>query len=378
MKKLTLKQAKDEYNKYGFILLEDEWGSAEKPHKCMDSDGYLYNKTLSNIRQIGTYNKSSFNKPFDTRNKYYWENVLHYMENLNEVKLLSKKEDFTSSSCKLKFQCPICGKIFYRTWKSFIELSNKVCTDCYKKTISQAEHTEKRRNSMDKYISKADELGLKILDGHIDNCKSKINVEDKEGYRGVIFASRLLTGSTFEKWSTYRNPYIQYNLQKLIYNNGFKSVVLSVEKDFVLIQCECGEIFRVSKDHLVYGCQYVCKKCRKSMSLLEQRVKMWLDENNISYTEQQTFDGLCGVGGKKLRFDFYIMDKNICIEVDGEQHYKENSFCNDKNSFAVAKEHDCRKDKYCQVNNITLIRIPYWDITKSDKYKYILTKFLLD
>lgn len=377
MKKMTLEQARSEYTLHGFELLDTKWSASDRPHKCKDKDGYLYAKTLSNIRQIGTHNKMSFNKPFDIRNKYYWENVLHYMDvNVNNnTLLLSTKSDFVSAGSKLLFQCGKCGKTFRRTWKSFMGLDNKICTDCYKNIRPHEPYIEKRRNTIDKYIDAAQKSGLKVLDKYIDNIKSKVNVEDSEGYRGVVCASRLLQGSSFEKWSVCRNPYIMYNLQKFINNQGFKSKILSVVEDNIDIQCECGERYRVSKDHLVYGCQCVCKRCTKSMSLLERTIECWLKENNIVYVEQKTFNNLVGVGNKSLRFDFYIPDYNVCIEVNGRQHYQDIKFNGSTSTFDVIKEHDERKRKYCKENGITLIEIPYWYISKSNTYQNILNGF---
>lgn len=377
MKKLTLKEARSEYENHGFELLDTKWNGGDKPHKCKDKGGYLYNKTLSNIRQIGIYNHASFNKPFDTRNKYYWENVLHYMDiNVNNnTMLLSEKSDFTSANSKLLFQCGVCGKTFYRTWKSFIKLDNKVCTTCYKNIRPYEPYIEERRNNMDKYIVAAQKNNLRILDTHIDSVKSKVNVEDSDGYRGIIYASRLLTGSSFEKWSTYRNPYIKYNLQRFINNQGFESKILRIDRDNITIECECGEQYSTTKDHLIYGCQCVCRKCTKSMSLLERTIESWLKEHDIIYVEQKTFNNLVGVGNKALRFDFYIPDYNACIEVNGRQHYKDIRFDGVTYTLDIIQEHDRRKKQYCVDNGIVLIEIPYWDISKNDTYKDTLNTF---
>lgn len=73
----------------------------------------------------------------------------------------------------------------------------------------------------------------------------------------------------------------------------------------------------------------------------------------------------------KLRFDFYLPKYNICLEYDGEQHYKEVDFCND--TLADRQFRDKIKDDYCLKNNISLIRIPYWDKSKiNDQYIYDL------
>ena len=66
-----------------------------------------------------------------------------------------------------------------------------------------------------------------------------------------------------------------------------------------------------------------------------------------------------------MRFDFAIFkqDQLIClIEYDGEQHFKfVKHFHKNVFNFKKAKEWDRRKNKYCLIHNIPLIRVPYWD-----------------
>lgn len=59
-----------------------------------------------------------------------------------------------------------------------------------------------------------------------------------------------------------------------------------------------------------------------------------------------------------LRFDFYIKSINTIIEYDGEQHYKP---IYGENELSLTKLRDSIKDNYCKINNIKIIRIPYWD-----------------
>ncbi len=61
-----------------------------------------------------------------------------------------------------------------------------------------------------------------------------------------------------------------------------------------------------------------------------------------------------------LKLDFFIPSLNIAIEVDGAQH--ENfvkHFHGDISGFRKAKENDIRKERWCEINNINLIRINY-------------------
>jgi Zn ribbon nucleic-acid-binding protein len=116
-----------------------------------------------------------------------------------------------------------------------------------------------------------------------------------------------------------------------------------------------------------------CPQCTESKG--ERKVREYLNKNLIVFKQQFEFEGLIGVGGNNLRFDFAIFnefDKLIClIEYDGEFHYKK--FYEDQ-SFEVIQIHDNRKNKYCEERKIPLLRIPFWEINNIER---ILDEFLI-
>lgn len=69
---------------------------------------------------------------------------------------------------------------------------------------------------------------------------------------------------------------------------------------------------------------------------------------------------------RPLPFDFYLPNTNTCIEFDGEHHYNAPRYSKNKNKMRdkllLVNKHDNIKSQYCDSNNITLIRIPYWNI----------------
>lgn len=72
-------------------------------------------------------------------------------------------------------------------------------------------------------------------------------------------------------------------------------------------------------------------------------------------------------------FDFYLPEYRTAIEVNGEQHYHPVTFGGISLKKAVEKFNkqvimDEKKDKYCSNNNINLIKIPYWEFKKGNKY----------
>ena len=77
-----------------------------------------------------------------------------------------------------------------------------------------------------------------------------------------------------------------------------------------------------------------------------------------------------------MRFDYFIIDINLLIEVDGEQHYRPVCFGGVTKeraelNFKKSKERDRIKDNYCKKHNIKLLRIPYGEY-KNNKYKETL------
>lgn len=98
-----------------------------------------------------------------------------------------------------------------------------------------------------------------------------------------------------------------------------------------------------------------CPKCKQSKG--ENEIEKFLIENNIKYETQKRFNGC--KNKKMLPFDFYIPSINLCIEYDGELHYNSIEFFGGDKSLKKTLEHDVIKNKFCEENNINLIRISY-------------------
>lgn len=93
----------------------------------------------------------------------------------------------------------------------------------------------------------------------------------------------------------------------------------------------------------------------KSLSKVQKRVKDLIKE----YWECDFVYEELPVGGTRLSFDFYNASKKIAIEVDGPQHYKYNKHFHSKSKqrFLDQLIRDDDKERFCELNNITLYRI---------------------
>ena len=78
-----------------------------------------------------------------------------------------------------------------------------------------------------------------------------------------------------------------------------------------------------------------------------------------------------------MKFDFYLPDYHMCIEYDGEGHFRPIAYNNQDNAqllLEYAQENDQIKNEYCIFNNIPLLRIDY---TQKAIMTDILTKWFI-
>ncbi|MGG3891982.1 DUF2726 domain-containing protein [Metabacillus fastidiosus] len=126
---------------------------------------------------------------------------------------------------------------------------------------------------------------------------------------------------------------------------------------------ECGFEFDVSPNKFLNGTR--CPYCNASKG--EFTIANWLKKNNIMHKPQYKFDDCKNI--LSLPFDFAVFDnKNklkLLIEYDGEGHFEPFRFSKDKNKMLEklreTQRNDSIKNRYCENNNIPLLRIPYWE-----------------
>lgn len=136
----------------------------------------------------------------------------------------------------------------------------------------------------------------------------------------------------------------------------------------VIITCPIHGDFTQNPLSHIQGCG--CPNCYESKG--EKKIDKFLSKNNISYYRQHKFFDCRNIF--ELPFDFYIPEKRVCIEFDGEQHFKPLSFFGGIESYERLKINDKIKSDYCEDNYINLIRIRYDQI---DKINEILTTHLV-
>lgn len=135
-------------------------------------------------------------------------------------------------------------------------------------------------------------------------------------------------------------------------------------KEKVLIICpEHGYFYQMPYNHLLGK---GCKKCNESKG--EKIIRCYLEENLIRFESEKSFEECKNI--KKLRFDFYLPEYNLCIEYDGIQHFKPLEFWGGNEALLERKKCDLIKTDFCISNNINLLRINYKENIKNKLKEY--------
>jgi hypothetical protein len=131
-------------------------------------------------------------------------------------------------------------------------------------------------------------------------------------------------------------------------------------------ECEKGHRWFATANNIQRG--KWCPICKESHG--ERKIRNWLESKNISFIRQHSFKDCYGISKKKkpLIFDFYLPEYNICIEYDGEQHFRPIMKFGNVDGYQKCQYNDKIKTEYCIKNNIHLIRIPYYDFSKIEDY----------
>lgn len=96
----------------------------------------------------------------------------------------------------------------------------------------------------------------------------------------------------------------------------YSKVAMRNNTDKVTIICrKHGEFKQGAQSHLGGT---GCPKCASSKG--EDAIRAFLDANNVRYIAQHKFPDCKRV--RALKFDFYLSDYEMCIEYDGEGHFR--------------------------------------------------------
>ena len=149
-----------------------------------------------------------------------------------------------------------------------------------------------------------------------------------------------------------------YDYSKIDYNGALKKVIITCKKH--------GDFLQSPQEHLN---GHGCLTCYASHG--ERLICRFLETNNIIFKTQQKFiDCINPKTGRQLSYDFYIPHKNLLIEFDGEQHYRDRPMDQIRghkmtiHDLDAIRYRDAVKNTYAKNKGIILLRIT--DIQKPE------------
>lgn len=142
-----------------------------------------------------------------------------------------------------------------------------------------------------------------------------------------------------------------------------ESEYIGKDNNIVFRHIECNSTFEKTPHNFLAGQR--CPHCILPTKG-EQRIIDYLENNDIKYTFQKTYNDLRGINDGLLSYDIHLHDYNYLIEYQGHFHdgtaFKENY-----EKFEIQQEHDRRKREYAKQHNINLLEIWYWDFDNIEK-----------
>ena len=126
--------------------------------------------------------------------------------------------------------------------------------------------------------------------------------------------------------------------------------------------CGCGNetdvLALLFKEGLVKSCGCL------NVSHAERIMSMYLSVRGIAFETEYVSDGLYGVNGGALKFDFALPGETVpraLIELDGEQHYRPVEYFGGERKYEAVRANDVLKDRWAADHGVPLVRI---DVSK--------------
>lgn len=275
----------------------------------------------------------------------------------------SKSLKITNTTDKINVICRTCGTESFIRAKNLTRKNPTGCANCQRlntkirmsNTKTDIEH-KLRSIFGDKYslVSDGYNTSTTLSSIQCNVCNEIHDVRIDHVYRSGIPCKCKY------KFKLTQQDFISNAIQKHANRYTYGDVVYCGYRVPVMITCKLHGSFTVTPESHMMGTG--CHACSSSKG--ELLIAEWLTNNNINYTRQHRYNDC--KHKNTLPFDFYLPNYNMCIEYNGEQHYKPTRFNGMTHTKAGAaydnqKLKDSIKETYCRKNNINLLIIPYWE-----------------
>ena len=221
---------------YGYKK-DGTYSGANKPIKCIDSDGYVVYPTLTHL--YGGKVPLRFHKS----NPNTIDNIRHYIK-INNINVELCSEEFIDAKSDLFFRC-FCGNIYKTCWSCFVYGKKHQCNTC---VFGQ----EDRSPTYDLVVERLTRNNLVPLfdkDEYRGICDTSGAVQNYCGYKAV-FKSWFVEKQCEPEWFHKNNPYTIENIN-LFLKNDTNDEYVCTSADYVdenteldILHKKCGTTFK--------------------------------------------------------------------------------------------------------------------------------------
>ena len=273
-------------------------------------------------------------------NKYDYS-LVEYINSATKIKIICPIHGIfeqTPNNHLRKRSCPYCANRDKKDTNWFIQKANAVHGNKYDYSLVEYKNAKEKI----KIICPIHGVFEQEPDPHLrgqgcPKCGSLFNLNNKLKKQEKIFFTKVKK----------LHPDFDYSLVK--YRGLDTKVKIICKNNHLFEQTPYKHLFRLQG----------CPICNASSG--EQLIISWLNSNGYknAFYFQYFFEDC--KDKNPLPFDFYVPEKNLLIEYQGEQHYKQIDHFGGRKEFLSRKHHDWLKRRYARKNNLKLLAIPYWN-----------------
>lgn len=252
----------------------------------------------------------------------------------------------------LEFVCPNKHQttLSYHTWKN----SQYGCSICGRAAVG-----EKNRLSYEFVKSKFEERNFVLLTTEYKNKKQILEFKcDNDHINNISFDSFYHAGNGCSICSQSKKHTIT-GINDIFSAEGYALLSTEYENNKQYLKYKCPNGHKHETKLNTFLCGHRCPTCNEPKG--ERLARLYLDKINFNYTTQKTFSN-CRFKNL-LKFDLYVNDSFI-IEFDGQQHFQSIEYFGGIEKYKKQVTKDIKKNLFCAVSNIPLLRISYKEINK--------------
>lgn len=288
-----------------------------------------------------------------------------YLKDLNNINSTIKPlDEYVKATTKILHKCEICNYEWFTSPSGI--LSGFGCPKC----------NSHIRRTHEEYVKDLLEINpnIEVIDQFINtstHIKHKCLIHNYiwDGLPTTILRGAGCPKCASEKLSkALSKSHKQYIEELAIINPNVECLdIYQGANTSILHRCLlCDYEWKAMPGSFLSG--HGCPRCVSSIG--EGKIEKWLVSYDIEYIPQKRFDDCVDL--RPLPFDFYLPSYNSCIEYDGKQHFEPIEHFGGKEYFQYTLKHDEIKNKYCEDNNIPLLRIPYYADVETELSNFLL------